>query len=407
MKAPLVKTPSIATNFGRLEHSFSNQQGPNSMKVGQRVDALVLSQDHHGQVKLRIGNTVLTASSDISLPKNSHLLLQVIQLHPQVLLQLIPATGEKAALKALQDAVTNLLPRQDGLAPSLAALLHKTFIYGKSREQQSLRMLFHSLARAIPERASISHGEGLRQAIMHSGLFLEAILSRSRKHKKTDTSKDLKACLLRLQHGLEQHKCQGNPAADQRSSPVPLLSNSIIPPTKKGLPIPQHNLPIGFTPDNGDIEEHMPDIMSRTRSALSRLGLLQIYSAENFNQGEYMWQLELPVRYRDVVEIVSISIEKDDQRGTDGKHTSWIVNLAVDLPVLGAVQIRVSVFNQGVSSCFQPASSATAEVINMQFERLRTGLQRRGVTVLNLSCQEKRMHIFPSDHTNSIMDIIA
>ena len=407
MKAPVIKPPSTAAHFGRLHPGFSNQQVPSAIKVGQLVDAFVLSSDHYGQVKLRIGDAVLTASTNINVPPNSHLRLQVKQLRPQLILQLIPSTGEMTGFKALQDAVASLLPRQDGLAPSLASLLHKTFASSKSREQQYLRTLIHALVRAISERHSISHAEGLRQAIMHSGLFLEAILARSQKHKKTDTSKDIKACLLRLQRGFEQHQQLGNSAAGDRASPVSQLSNSIMPPTKKGLPVPQHNAPISLTPDTSDIEDLVADMMTRTRSALSRLGLLQVYSAENFNQGECMWQLELPVQHRDAVEIVSISIEKNDQHGADGKQTSWIINLAVDLPELGGVQIRVSVFKQGVSSSFRSASPATAELIELQFERLRAGLEKRGIKVLNLSCQQSGMGSPPPDSTTSTMDIRA
>ena len=406
MKAPLITAPSTATPSGRPEPGLYNQQVPGSMKAGQLVDALVLSTNHYGQVKLRIGNTVLTASTNINLPKNSHFLLQVKQLRPQLILQLIPNANEHNVLKPLQDAVSSFLPRQDGLAPSLASLLNKAF-GSKSREQQYLRTLINSLVRAIPDRHSISHAEGLRQAIMQSGLFLEANLSRSRKHRKTETSRDIKACLLRLQRGFEQHQQPGISVAGEYASTVPVLANRIMPPIKKGLPVPQHNASINLAPDDGDIQDLVPGMMTRTRSALSRLGLLQAYSAENFNQGECMWQLELPVQHRDAVEIVALSIEKDEQHRTNGKQTSWIINLAVDLPGLGSVQIRVSVFKQGVSSCFHPASSATAELIDLQFNRLRACLEKRGIKVLNLSCQQSRLGTSNSDSTRSTMDIRA
>ena len=403
----MMKAPPTATYIGRVEPYASNHRVAGQMKVGQLVDAFVLPNHHHGQVKLRIGNTTLTASTNINVPNNTHLQLQVIQLRPQLLLQLVPTTSEKAAVTVLQEAAAGLLPRQDGLAPSLAGLLQKAFTNSKSREHQHLRTLIDPLAKAIPERRSLSHAEGLRQTIMHSGIFLEALLSRMRKQKKTDTSKDIRACLLRLRHGLEQHKRLGSPADDKHAHVVPPLSNSVIPPTQKGVPTPQHSTPMDLTSDTGDTEELVPDIMTRTRSALSRLSLLQVYSAENFNQGEYIWQLELPVKHSNAIEIVSLSIEKEYQHSDDGKNTSWIVNLAVDLPMLGAVQIRVSVFEQGVSSCFRPASSSTARLIDTQFEQLRTSLEKRSVRVLNLSCQDGDIDMSLSESNQSTMDIVA
>jgi hypothetical protein len=407
MKAPLIKVPLIATGFGRIEHGAINKQALTQLKLGQQVDAFVLSNNHHGQVKLRLGNTELTAATTISVPNNTFLRLKVIQLRPQLLLQLLPTTSENAALNTLQQTATRLLPRQNGLAPSLSGLLNQAFIDSRSREHYHIRTLIQSLGRAIPERRSISQTEGLRQAILHSGLFLEAILSRAHKHKKSDTSKDLKACLLRLQRGFEQHEHKTSSATEERSTLASQMSNSVSPPTKKGLPLAQQKASVGLSFKSNDIEGFFPEIINRTQSALSRIGLLQIYSAENFNQGEHLWQIELPVQHNDAIEVVSISIEKEDRHGLDKKPTSWVVNLAVDLPMLGAIQIRISVFQEGVSSSFRPASSTTAELIGTQFDRLRSQLETRGVKVITLSCQDSFEDLPPADSAESTMDIIV
>ncbi|MGB5278207.1 MAG: flagellar hook-length control protein FliK [Gammaproteobacteria bacterium] len=401
----MIVTRSIATNYDRLEHSISRQRSHGALKPGQVIDAVALSNSRDGHVNLRIGNAVIAASTNISLQKNTHLLLEVVQTHPQLLLRLIPTTAGPTAIQPLQDAITNLLPRQDGLAPSLAGLIHKVFIEGKSAEQQKLRVLLSSLLRALPGRGSMAQAEGLRQAMLHSGLFLEAMLSRLPGTKRTDTSRDIKACLSRLLTELEYCKQKLRVAVDYKNTPVSMLSNNVIPPRKKGLPIPQERAPVSFSPVSGDIQEDIPDLIYSARAAIARLGLLQVCSAENFNNGEYLWQLEIPVKHTNAVEIVSISIEKDQKNGINHESCSWIVNLAVNLPELGPIQIRVSVFEQGISSCFWPESTVTGTLIHNQFERLRARFEQQGISTLNLSCQVGSPATPSSDTGKSNMDL--
>jgi flagellar hook-length control protein FliK len=159
-----------------------------------------------------------------------------------------------------------------------------------------------------------------------------------------------------------------------------------IPPRKKGLPVPQPRAAIPHRDPGGEISDYMQELLNRAKGAIARLGYLQAISAENINNGEYMWQVEIPVKHRNAIEMVSMSVEKEHRGCPDEDNESWIIRLAVDLPQLGPVQVRISKFKQGVSTCFWSDSARVRSLIEGQFERLKSNLEQHGLRNLHHSC---------------------
>lgn len=401
----MIVTRPISTNYGSLERNILIQQGPGALKLGQIIDAVALSNSSQGHVNLRIGNSVLAASTNITMQQNTHLLLEVMQIHPRLLLRLIPSSVDSAAAKPLKDAMISFLPRQAGLAPSLAGLIHRTLMEDQSLQQHSLRTLVNKLVNALPVRNSIINAEGVRQTILHSGLFLESLMARHAGKARLDTSRDIKACLLRLQYGLAQFKQRTDKGDSQNNTLASHLYSSIVPPRKKGLPVPQQRVPFSHISGAGDTDNIIQDLVTRTQGAIARLGLLQVISSENFNNGEYMWQLEIPVKHTGALEIVSLSIEKEQQDCFNDDEASWIVNMALELPQLGPVHIRISLYEQGVSTRFWSESTKARSLIESRFDQLESNIVQHGMTTLNLCCQAGSPVAPPQSDTNtSYMD---
>ena len=159
---------------------------------------------------------------------------------------------------------------------------------------------------------------------------------------------------------------------------------------------------------DGIRDDGIPDMISRAKGAIARLGLLQVLSAENFNDGHHIWQVEIPVKHMDSVEMVSMSIQKDSQNSKYDNARQWIINLALDLPELGAIHIRISFFSQAISTSFWSESANTRTLIESRFEQLRSNLEKRGVTNLNLCCQAGRPDETPDSAENvSVIDLMA
>ena len=101
-----------------------------------------------------------------------------------------------------------------------------------------------------------------------------------------------------------------------------------------------------------------------------------------------MWQFEIPVKHTEAVEIISITIENEQKQPQHKDKHTWVVNLALDLPQLGPIQVRISLFKQGFSSCFWSESPKALRLIEGQFGKLRTKLEQQGLKTLALCCQQ-------------------
>lgn len=383
----MIVTRPITTNYGNYDRKVSVQSGSGMLKLGQIVDAVTLSNSNQGHVSLRIGEAVFKASTNIAFQQNAHLSLEVVQVQPHLLLKLISSPAGSVATSALQDAMISWLPQQRGIAPVLAELIHQVLTGRKSLEQQSTRALVNALINGLPTRNTLMHAEGVRQAILQSGLFLESILSRSGRRYSTDIKSDIKACLLRIHHGIGQDL--SGDESDHRilNNSISSLQNTVITPRRKGLPVSQASVPCANIPDIGDMSEYDPGLHRKIQGAIARLGLLQVNTAENFVNGEYCWQLEIPLKHSESVETVSISIEKEEKDPLHEERHAWVVKLALDLPQLGPIEIRISLYRQGVSSCFWSDSRNTLSLIESHFAQLKSRLKNHGIETLALCCQ--------------------
>ncbi len=342
----------ITANHGNYDRHQAAQKVPGVLKPGQIIDAVTLNNSSHGHVSLRIGTAVIKASTNITLPQNAHLQLEIVQTQPQLLLRLIPSSIEAAISRPLQEAMINLLPRQSGLASALAEIIHRMMTKADTPGQQAMRTLANTLINTLPTRNTLINAEALRQAIFQSGLFLEASLPRFSGANSGRLSRDLKACLLRARHGLAEEISgfsSNHAISDKVVSEPPEIAS---PPRSMDLPSVMPRVMLGTQTNAEDTDLISADLYHKIQGAIARLGLLQVVTAENFNKGEYMWQLEIPVRQADAVETVSMTIEKEQNDTLHEDNTSWVVNLAMDLPRLGAIQIRISLYKQGISTHF-------------------------------------------------------
>lgn len=403
-----IVTRPVTTNYGNYDRNISVLRGTGALKPGQVIDAFTLTNSSQGQISIRIGETVINASTSLSLPQNAHLSLEVVQVSPHLLLRLIPSSAGAAATRPLQDAMIKLLPQQSAIAPVLAELIHKSMVDKNHLEHQLTRSLVNSLISNLATRNSLVHAESVRQSILLSGLFLESILSKMLGRHRRLIARDTKAALSGIQQSIGQDIV--NITHDSRilNNQVSSLAYTVPPPRRKHIPTAQARIPFSLFPDTvGLFDDHL-DLYGKIQGAIARLGLLQVCTAENFLNGDELWQLEIPVKHTDAVETVSISIEYDRKDPQCEERNAWIVNLALDLPQLGPVQIRISLYKHGVSSCFRSESSKTLSLIESHFGQLKNRLNQQGMETLALCCQTGQAETEYSVHTDhSIIDVQA
>lgn len=373
---------TTGTNFSGFEGRTGSAQAPASYKIGQILEATVLASSRHGQVNLHLGNAEIMASTNIALQQNAHLSLKVMQLQPQLLLQILPLPGNTA----LQEAMKNFLPKQASLAPLLAELVHKSLVKETNPNQVALKNAGNVVVAALPGRSQMKQAEGLKQAILQSGLFLEAKLAKSPMPGKPGLSTDLKTLLLRYLSALS--RSQKNAISEEQFQRLS-TGKEILPPLKGRLPI---NYPRMLYNDNSATQAFELDssaLLKKLQAALARLGLLQVATVENMEDGRTLWQLEIPVRQGNAVETVALTIEKEatkaSEESTDKAH--WAVNLSLDLPQLGPLQSRISMDKLGLSTTFWSETPKALSLIETRLSELRAKFEQHGMEIHKLSCR--------------------
>lgn len=209
------------------------RQAVDTWRVGQVLEASVVSATRGGSVTLKVGELVLTTKG----PLPERLLQGTLQLQvqsggPQPTLKVI--TPASPPVSAAADALRQALPRQLPLPPLLANLAGFA-----ARPSESLAALprpviaaLEQLMAAIPDTKQLASAKGVASAFQDSGLFLE----RKLRGGKTSTidkrlADDFKAALLRTAAAVR------TAASAPAPTPGPAAGKTAMPTAGTGLSV--------------------------------------------------------------------------------------------------------------------------------------------------------------------------
>ncbi len=403
-------------------------------QAGQRLEAQVVRGSATGeQTRVRIGDQELSMRLPTAMPPGSRLSLEVVRAGAQPLLRLLaqppvpqpsagqvgigPGTGAPAAL-------TSLLPAQGSQAPLLAAL------WSMSRDPGATMALPGSVQAAIKDLFGRLHTatqatrpEGLRQAVLASGIFHEAALAVGPAGSAT-TAGDLKSALLSLATQLRaQHRPAGQghaavqtkpgggvasadtapahrlptPATSTAASSARALPQTVVlpswiigsareavPPRAGSPPTPQARLTADLSTPGP--QALLDGLRASTDQALARLALHQWSAVENAESGQLRWLLELPLRSGDGVDLVHLLMERERERSGPDQTPVWRVEMALDLPGVGPVHVRITVSGDQVGTHLWVDDENTVARVRRELPRLREALEGRQLEVRDLGC---------------------
>ena len=292
--------------------------GQTGLKTGQIVTARIEAHLPDGTTRLAIGE----ARIDVRLPGRTDagdtLRLQVVRTSPNLALNLLGTAGRPAGnagsnpvipsnLQAdLQGMIRSAVADQDSVAPLLTGL-ERALASGSTPLPEGLRQAVEQLLGfRLPANPAPS-GEALRQAILKSGVFLEANLARG---AAPGAGGDMKAALLALQTGLRAWLGGGTVGADT---------------------------------------EPATSLLSQTRAALSKLRLAQAGSLKEGDTtrapgGEKPAELlfELPFQAGGRTLGIEFRIDRDNEGSDAETDPGWRIRFSIDAEPLGPVHAIVS-----------------------------------------------------------------
>jgi hypothetical protein len=340
-----------------------------SWRIGTVLSARPLGVNPQGMLVLQIGAlAVETEAPRGQLP--SQFQVRVLTLGAQPQLEVIaPQTPEPA----MQVALRERLPQQNGYAPLLATLDALAQRPALRQLPAYLRPALALLEHGVRTPAEVTRAEGLEEAIHRSGLFLESQLAQSQVDMAGLSQEDWKGALLRLASLLDDYLPAHRPASDSDSETPPPLQQ------RGPQAQPRVMLPAALL--NDDIDALLGRLHGEVHAALARIEVAQLEATT-----VSAWMIEIPLQGEDGRDILQIQLQHT--MDADSGATSWTLGFALDLPALGPVQGELQLRDVRLAVRLWAERTDTVQRLEQQFGALRYQLSSVGLILDQLSCQQ-------------------
>jgi hypothetical protein len=344
-----------------------------SWRIGVVFAARPLGLTDKGTMVLQIGAmTVETEAPSTQLPAQFQ--VRVLSLGSQPMLEVLSSQG---AEPVVQRALRERLPQQNGLAPLLAtvgALSQRAMLRQLPPE---LRPVLAQLEQAMPSPSDVTSGEGLREAISRSGLFLESSLVAPPVPGQAAPllDNDWKAALLKLAATLDRQS--PTRAAPSNSETAPPLMQRGLQAQSRALPPALAAMLAG---DEGDVTALLGRLHTDVHAALARIEVTQLEAST-----VPAWMIEIPLHGEDGNDVLQLQLEYGAESADAPR--AWTLGFALHLPALGPVQGELQLRDLRLSVRLWAERSDTTQRLENQFTALRHRLAACGLLLDQLSCQ--------------------
>lgn len=272
-----------------------------------------------------------------------------------------PTTPQAALAQMVQASVQ----RQDSAATLMTAL---TAIVGKvALPEQVMRAAQQVLAGRVSLDSGGLDGMKLLQAVLRSGVFLEAGLAKG----SAPVAGDMKGSLLALRQTLVNWLGQQPPVSQA----------PIVPPPLPGMQPRARQTMGGLAALPGTPEEVGKVLLDRTEASLARVRLHQSAALPDpAGKARADVSLDLPVIIGNYQTLLQLQVSRDGQGSAD--HTEergWQMRFAINMPDLGEVGAQVSLRGGATGVMLWASEPETAEALQGELSDLKLALGEAGL----------------------------
>ena len=308
-------------------------------RVGQMLNALVVDTRPNGGVLLSVAGKQFVATTDLPVQAGTRMTLEVKQLGQEVVLRQVQDAAMQRADASARAAETTVALSSSRPAALLAQLAAQPGRFGSPDLQEVAREL---LGRAL--RGESMRPGDIRKALRQSGLFTEADLAAGDNKQAQQSTKTSLSQLQAMALALAEE-------ADETSAEWRVLRQ----------------------------------LADKAGGLLNGIANNQLASLPS-EEGGSRWVFTLPVQLRDQFHDVRMEIEREPNSAEDEEDT-WRARLSVDLPALGAVDIRVQMVKGAISVNFHCDSDRSSRVLSGAMNRLEQRLVQRELRVDRLTAE--------------------
>jgi hypothetical protein len=283
-----------------------------------------------------------------------------------------PAPGTPAQM--VMAATTQAAAQQQSAAPLMQTLAASMPLLPTPVAEAAARVL---ATRVNLDRGAPS-GESLKQAVLKSGVFLDA-------PAKLGSQPDIRQALGQLRGTLLAWL--GDDLA-----PVAAISRRPAPPPPAKGSAPRGQAPEQPQSLQGDAKEAGKSLLSQTEGALARVKLMQLSTqpADPGRPGATMaspaeWNLELPMMLGHELAMAQLQIARDGKGKEQAKDKSWRLRFALKFSMIGEVGAQISMVGRRTSVAIWADEDATADALEAMLPDLGHTLAAKGLELISLT----------------------
>jgi len=334
-----------------------------NLRLGQQIPATVIKQfTASGHLVLQLSGKLIRAESNVTVPPGRALLLEVVKLGEKPQLKIV---NPDPTANTTNDALRANLGKQKSpirLSQQLISLAEGD--PELSRLPKPLRLIARNLLQTLPQISDLTTPNGLKRAILNSGIFLEAKFAAWEVGSSSSVNADLKANILRLiNHTDSTLKTRSHPP--QILTSVSALANSVQ-------------------------SQVLHALQEQAKGALSKIVLDQLASLPEDGRQKQTWSLEFPFLNEKRSESAQVVIKREPSRTAKSGESQWSVIIELQPPNLGTIQSKITVTGQSVNTSFRTERNDTNQLIQDNLTKLRKQFNQSGLTAGDLGSRQGR-----------------
>lgn len=333
---------------------------------------------------LRVGRRQLPVNPQIPLARGMELLVQVVREQQTMALKLLelPRPVETKPpprlVEQFQSQIRQLAPRQESPTRLMAVLQTIARAPQSLNIPEPVRQLAREAIRSLPDSGQVQDPATLRRAV-NAALTPTGSPAPGSPSTRAEATGGLSLLVTRLIDLLAG--THGRPAVTQGVQPG--LPTRLGPPQATTRWAPQILAQLSGS-------QLLVELLSAARGTQSRQALQQLAGLEvaASSAGDARWHVELPIRFGDAVDLLSLVIERENRRDPDGKRESaWQATLALSLPDLGGIQARVALVRDQIAIDFHIEEQPTLQQVEREMPRLQEALAGRDLTISQITAR--------------------
>ena len=334
-----------------------------TLKLGQILEARVLSENLGNQVQLLIGGNKLIAQTPLRVTPGQSLSLQVDQTSPLPVLKLLSLTDPQ---QLQTEALKRILPKQRPLSELFDKLSQiqssSSLSTHPGQIKQAMQTMFERLL-------SVSHPQfrqSIKTALFDSGLFMESNLV-----NQESRSNDLKLNMLRLYD----------------------LVKSLLPPPdltqdRKMAPSPEQD-PTAMRSQT--VLKQLTDLLKQLDGAIARIHTNQLASLPAEDPTRQVWQFELPLMCQDQVDLYQITIKQESSGPREDPDSIWSVTLQMNLQPLGPMRVQLRLQGKSLATVIWAERPGTMQLLERHLPRLQQAFEQADLEVTRLQAYQTKI----------------